>query len=196
MRRRTLTVVLMAAALSSSLSACFPLLATGAVGATMVATDRRTSGAYVDDQGIEIKARHQVESRLPSAHVNITSYNRAVLMTGEVPSEAARAEAELIVRGVPNVRKVYNHTVVAPASGITERNQDTWITTKIRTNLLNAQGFNPSHVKVVTERGVTYVFGLVTQAEGEAAAAAVSRTAGVQKVVTLFEYIAEVQPAS
>ncbi|WP_024304341.1 BON domain-containing protein [Pseudogulbenkiania sp. MAI-1] len=189
-----LRVLAGAALLSVGLSACVPLVVGGAAGAAAVATDRRTTGAYVDDQAIELKASSQVSAKLPSSHVNIASYNRAVLMTGEVPSEAAREQAELIVRGTPNVSKVHNYTVVAGSSALSERNNDTWITTKVRARLLDGKGFSPQSIKVVTERSVVYLMGLVTQAEGEAAAKVVSQTAGVQKVVTLYEYISEVQP--
>lgn len=192
--RRKLLLLASVALLSVGLSACVPLVVGGAAAGAAVASDRRTSGAYVDDQAIELKASDQITAKLPSAHVNVTSYNRAVLMSGEVPSDAAREQAELIVRGTPNVRKVYNHTVVAGSSALSERNNDTWITTKVRTRLLDGKGFSPQTIKIVTERGVVYMMGLVTQAEGEAAARVVSQTSGVQKVVTLFEYISEVQP--
>ncbi|SMF03885.1 BON domain-containing protein [Pseudogulbenkiania subflava] len=192
--RRKLVLLASVALLSVGMSACVPLVVGGAAAGAAVATDRRTSGAYIDDQAIELKASDQVSAKLPSAHINIASYNRAVLMSGEVPSEAAREQAELIVRGTPNVRKVYNHTVVAGSSALSERNNDTWITTKVRTRLFDGKGFSPQTIKIVTERGVVYMMGLVTQAEGEAAAKVVSQTSGVQKVVTLFEYISEVQP--
>ncbi|WP_337882530.1 BON domain-containing protein [Chromobacterium haemolyticum] len=184
--------VLLAAGFSSALSGCFGVVAAGAAGGALVATDRRTSGAYVDDQGIELKAADQIGKLLPSAHVNTTSFNRAVLLTGEVPSEQARQQAELTARGIPNVRRVFNYTVVAPSSGFSERSSDTWVTSKARTRLLDGKGYNPNNVKVVTERGVVYMLGMVTQAEGEAAAKVVSETSGVQKVVTLFEYINDI----
>lgn len=193
--KRTVCALLLAAGMMSGLSGCVGLVAAGAAGGALVATDRRTSGAYVDDQGIELKAADQMASRLPSAHVNTTSFNRAVLLTGEVPSEAARSQAELIVRGLPNVRRVYNYLSVEPASSLTTRGNDTWITSKVRARLLEGKGYNPNDVKVLTERGVVYMLGLVTQAEGAEAARMVSETAGVQKVVTLFEYIQEVAPA-
>ncbi|MDN0084336.1 BON domain-containing protein [Crenobacter sp. SG2305] len=194
MTRRHYALLFGAVLATTTLSGCLPLIAGGAAGGALVATDRRTSGAYVDDQAIEVKAQSQISDRLPSAHVNVASFNRAALMTGEVPSEEARQVAETLVRAQPNVRKVYNYTVVAPASSLSQRNNDTWITTKVRTNLLNGNGFPSSQVKVVTERGVVYVMGLLTQAEGDAAAQVVSQTAGVQKVVTLFEPISEIQP--
>ncbi|WP_235085921.1 BON domain-containing protein [Chromobacterium sp. Beijing] len=192
MMKRRVFAVLLAAGFSSALSGCFGVVAAGAAGGALVATDRRTSGAYVDDQGIELKAADQIGKLLPSAHVNTTSFNRAVLLTGEVPSEQARQQAELTARGIPNVRRVFNYTVVAPASGFSERSSDTWVTSKARTRLLDGKGYNPNNVKVVTERGVVYMLGMVTQAEGAAAAKVVSETSGVQKVVTLFEYINDI----
>ncbi|KMN82888.1 osmotically-inducible protein OsmY [Chromobacterium alkanivorans] len=190
--KRRVFAVLLAAGFSSALSGCFGVVAAGAAGGALVATDRRTSGAYVDDQGIELKAADQIGKQLPSAHVNTTSFNRAVLLTGEVPSEQARQQAELTARGIPNVRRVFNYTVVAPSSGFSERSSDTWVTSKARTRLLDGKGYNPNNVKVVTERGVVYMLGMVTQAEGAAAAKVVSETSGVQKVVTLFEYINDI----
>ncbi|HJV06822.1 MAG TPA: BON domain-containing protein [Chromobacteriaceae bacterium] len=196
MNKRTLTVLLLAAGFSGTLTACFPLVAGGAVGATMVATDRRTSGAYVDDQAIELKAADLIGKKLPSAHVNVTSFNRAVLLTGEVPSQQARQQADQIARGTPNVRRVYNYTDVDAAAGLGSRSNDTWITSKVRTRLMEGKGYAPTDIKVVTERGVVYLLGLVTQAEGQAAAQVVSQTAGVQKVVTLFETIQEITPSN
>lgn len=189
--RTSLLVVVLAATVG--LSGCLPVVAAGGAGAALVANDRRTSGAYMDDSTIEFKASHQIADKLPSSHVNISSYNRAVLMTGEVENEEARNAAELIVRGLPNVRKVNDYTEIAPVSSLTERNNDVWISTKVRGRLLNGNGFPPSQVKVVTERGVVYLLGMLTQAEGEAAARVVSQTSGVLKVVTLFEYINPVQ---
>ncbi|UTH76363.1 BON domain-containing protein [Chromobacterium sp. IIBBL 290-4] len=195
MMKRLMTAALLAAGLASSLSGCVGLVAAGAAGGALVASDRRTSGAYVDDQGIELKSGEQIASQLPSSHVNRTSFNRAVLLTGQVPSEEAKQKAELIVRGIPNVRRVFNYLTVAPASGFSDRSNDTWITSKTRARLLQGKGFNPNDVKVVTEGGVAYMLGLVTQAEGDAATRIVSETAGVQKVVTLYEFISEVAPA-
>lgn len=193
MRRRLLVLSLVAASVLG-LSGCFPLLvAGGAAGAALVAADRRTSGAYLDDQAIDLKASSQIRTKLPSAHVNVASYNRAVLLTGEVPSEEARAEAVLLARAQPNVREVYDHTVVAPASSIGERNHDTWVSTKLRARLLEGRGFSQHAVKAVTERGVVYLMGMVTKQEGEAVALVASQTSGVQKVVTLFEYINPIQ---
>ncbi|NDV13535.1 BON domain-containing protein [Crenobacter caeni] len=178
---------------AATLSGCVGLVAGGAVGATLVATDRRTSGAYADDQVIETRSAAKIAERLPSAHVNVTSFNRAVLLTGEVPSAEARAQAEQLVRGQPGVQKTWNYLVVAPASPLSARSNDTWITSKVRARMLDGQGFSPNAIKVVTERGVVYLLGLVTPAEGEAAARVASETAGVTQVITVFEPISEMR---
>lgn len=186
------TIIVMA--LPMLLSACFPLLAGGAAVGTVafVATDRRTGGAYVEDQGVEVKLSKQLNARLPTSHINVTSYNRAVLLTGEVLSEAAQQEAQTMARGMPNVRKVWDYTVVSPVSSLASRNNDTWITTKVRTRLLNGKGYPAQSIKVVTERGVTYLMGLVTKTEGGVATDVVRSTLGVQKVVPLFEYLPDI----
>ncbi|MBP7582271.1 MAG: BON domain-containing protein [Vogesella sp.] len=186
-RLKSLTL---AALLAANLSACFPLVAGGVAASALVVTDRRTSGTYVEDQGIELKAVRQLSERFAGSHVNATSYNRAVLLTGEAESEAQKADIELMIRGIPNVRRVYNHLVVAPVTTLAQRNNDTWLTTKVRARLLEGQGYPPNAIKVVTERGVVYLLGLVSDAEGEAASQVVAKTAGVRQVVTLFDPIA------
>lgn len=195
MVRRQWFAVVAAVLLSSQLTACFPIVAAGAVGGALVVSDRRTSGAYVDDQGIEVKLASQMASRFPAAHININSYNRAVLMTGEAPDEASRSQIELMVRAIPNVRRVYNYMTIEPASPLTQRNNDTWITTKVRARFLDAKEVPSQTVKVVTERGVTYLLGLVTEAEAQSVISVARSTSGVQKVVPLFETLQSV-PAS
>ncbi|MGL6071514.1 BON domain-containing protein [Craterilacuibacter sp.] len=189
MRISTLVVAVVCAA---TLSGCVALVAGGAATGVLVASDRRTSGAYVDDQSIELKASRQMLEKLPSSNVSLTSYNRVVLLTGEAASDAARAGAEMIARSQPNVQRVYNYLVIAPASGISGRSNDTWLTSKVRARLLDGKGYPPNAIKVVSERGVVYLLGLVTRAEGEAAARVASETSGVQQVVTLYEYISDV----
>lgn len=184
-----LLALLLATITATSLSACLPLVAGGVAASALVAADRRTSGAYVEDQGIELKATRQTSERFAGSHVNLTSYNRTVLLTGEALDDAQRQEIELMVRGIPNVQRVDNHLVVAPVSPMAQRNNDAWITTKVRARLLEGKGYPPQTIKVVTERGVVYLLGLVTASEGAAAADVVSKTSGVQQVVTLFETI-------
>ena len=143
----------------------------------------------MEDQGIELKASSQLGKQFPDAHININSFNRTVLMTGEIPAESARQPAEMLVRALPGVVRVEDYMVVAPPSTFSERNNDTWITGKVRSRLLGGEGYSSQAIKVITERGVVYMMGLVTRAEGDAAARVVSQTTGVVKVVTLFEYL-------
>jgi osmotically-inducible protein OsmY len=188
--KRTLLSLALAASLGVSLSACVPLVMGGAAGTAMVASDRRTSGAYVDDQAIELKAVSQMNQKLPDAHVNVTSFNRTVLMTGEVQTNDGRQQAELLVRALPGVSRVYNYTVVAEPSTLGQRNNDTWITAKVRGRLMSGKGdYSSQAIKLVSERGVVYLLGLVTPTEGDEVTALVSQTAGVLKVVPLFEYL-------
>jgi osmotically-inducible protein OsmY len=188
--KKTLLSLSVALALSASLSACFPLVAGGVAGTAMVASDRRTSGAYVDDQAIELKASSLLDKKYHEAHINVTSFNRAVLMTGEVATEADRTGAETVVRSVPGVSRVHNYTVVAEASTLGQRNNDAWISAKVRSRLVGGNGnYSSSAVKVVTERGVVYLMGLVTPQEASAVSTIASQTSGVLKVVTLFEYL-------
>ena len=188
MKRKIITLLL-ATSVASSLTACFPLIAGGMAATALVATDRRSSGTYVEDQTIELKTTRLISERFATARVAVTSYNRAVLIVGEAQDEAQRQAIELLIRGVPNVQRVYNHLVVAPPSTLAQRNNDTWITTKVRTRLLEGNGYPPQAIKVVTDRGTVYLFGLVTTAEGSAAANVASTTTGVQHVVTLFDQI-------
>ena len=169
---------------------CAPLLVGGAAaGGAMAANDRRTVGAITEDQGIELKAAGRINERYPNAHVNVTSYNRRVLLTGEVPEAAAKAQVERIVRGVENVQSVYNETIVAGVTSYTARSNDALITSKVKGRFLDANRFNALHVKVVTENGVVYLMGLVRRQEATDATEIARTTSGVQKVVRVFEYI-------
>jgi osmotically-inducible protein OsmY len=158
-------------------------------GGFLVAEDRRTVGTMTEDQGIEVKTSSRLDDRLRSSHINVTSYNRMVLLTGEVPNAAARDDAERIARGVENVRGVYNELQVSGNSSLSVRSNDSYITTKVKTRFVDSQKFNPVHVKVVTESGAVYLLGMVKRAEGEAASDVTRTTSGVVKVVRLFEYL-------
>ena len=155
----------------------------------LVANDRRTVGTVTEDQGIELKSSGRVGAGVKDAHINITSYNKMVLLTGEAPNAAAREEAERITRGVENVRGVYNELQVAGTSALSARTNDAYITSKVKARFVDGRKFNPVHVKVVTESGVVYLMGIVNRAEGEAATDIARTTSGVQKVVRLFEYM-------
>lgn len=173
-----------------SLPGCAPvLIGAGAAGALSMSEDRRSSGAQLDDQSIEWRAASRIGERFGSkAHVNVTSYNRAVLLTGEVSDERMRTEVDSLVRGVPSVQVVTNELVVAELTSLGSRTTDSYITSKIKTRFLDAAKFNALHVKVVTEAGVVYLLGTVTQKESDDAVEIARTTGGVRKVVKTFEY--------
>lgn len=194
MMNRQLWLLPLLVALTMPMSGCVALVAGGVAGATMVASDPRSNGAYVDDKAINSKAAALISQQLPTAHVNITSYNRAVLMTGEVPTDSAQKTAQRLVGSVPNVRRVFNYTVVATPSTFGQRNEDAWITSKVRGHLISVSG--STDVKVVTERSVVYLLGLIPEKQAQAVIDAVSKTSGVKKVVPLFEYVLPVPKPS
>lgn len=175
----------------SLLQGCTPLVVGGAaIGSVMLATDRRTIGTITEDEGIELRTGGRIGERFKDGvHVNVTSFNRIALLTGEVPNAEARAEVERIARAVDNVRGVHNETIIAGVSSYTVRSNDAVITTKVKTRFLDAQKFNPLDVKVVTENSVVYLMGLVKKSEANDAAEIARTTSGVQKVVRVFEYL-------
>jgi len=187
---RALQILLPAALLTAALlQGCAPVVMVGAGAAVMSYEDRRTTGAQVDDQTIELRAGNRIDDRFGSrVHVNVTSYNRYVLLTGEVPDEAARSEIEKSVRGVTNVLGVTNDLQVAGVSSATSRSNDTFLTTSVKTRFLNSDKFNGIHVKVVTEASVVYLLGVVTEQEATDAVELARTTSGVRKVVKMFEY--------
>jgi osmotically-inducible protein OsmY len=173
------------------LQGCAPLVMGGAaLTGIVLAGDRRTIGTITEDEGIELRTAGRIGERFKDGvHVNVTSFNRVSLLTGEVPSAEARAEAERIARAVDNVRGVHNEIIVAGVSSYTVRSNDAVITTKVKTRFLDAQKFNPLDVKVVTENSVVYLMGLVKKQEANDAAEIARTTSGVQKVVRVFEYL-------
>lgn len=189
--RRVFSAMLVLAALPL-LQACFPLVATGAGAGALMIADRRISEAYVMDEGIELRALGRINDRYGDrVHVNVTSYNRNVLITGEAPDAAAKADIEKIARGIDNVRSVTNELAVAPPTSYTSRSNDAYITSKIKARFLDANRFHPNHVKVVTEDRVAYLLGLVTKKEADAASEIARTTGDVRKVVRVFEYLSE-----
>ncbi|THF61202.1 BON domain-containing protein [Pseudothauera rhizosphaerae] len=190
--RRKALLALAALGAVPALQGCFPVVATGAgVGAAMFA-DRRTSGSYVEDEGIEWRTRNRIKERFGDAvNVSITSYNRNVLLTGEVPDEPTRAEIETIAKGVTNVRAVINETQVAGISPLSARATDAVTTSQVKARFVDTQTFGAHHVKVVTEAGTVFLMGLVTRAEADAATEVARTTNGVRKVVRVFEYISD-----
>jgi osmotically-inducible protein OsmY len=173
-------------------SACLPLAATGMAMGTMAAMDRRTVGAQTEDTEIEIRAGNRLPDAIKGARgVSITSYNRRVLLTGQVPDAVAKADAERAVRQVPGVREVHNELEIADRVTVSTTASDSAITARVKAGLLEQRGLNTNAVKVVTENGIVYLMGLLTQREGPAYAAVASRVPGVRRVVTLFEYLTD-----
>jgi osmotically-inducible protein OsmY len=191
-RNRVAATIVLLFCVTLLTSACVPLLIGGAVvGGAAVATDRRSAGAQLDDEVIETKSALAITERFKGNdfHVNVTSFNGIVLITGEVPSTGAKAEVEQVVRVNPKVRAVQNELVVGPATDIGSRSNDTLITSKVKTRFVEANKFQINYVKVVTENGVVYLMGIVRREEGDAAAEIARTTSGVQRVVKVFEYI-------
>ena len=170
-----------------ALQGCYPGAVT-AGGVTVVnADDRRTSGAQIDDKGIERKAGRQIEDKYgDQVHVDVTSYNRFVVIAGEVPSQQIKDDIGTMVLGVESVRNVQNELSVSAVPSASSKANDAYLTTKVKANFMSK--FDPNHVKVMTESGVVYLMGLVSRKEGDQAAEIASKTGGVQKVVTMFEY--------
>lgn len=189
---RAIATVLIAGAMASALSGCFGILLGGAVVGGMAATDRRTLGTQTEDQSIEIKAA----SRLPSVegefgHVNVTSFNRKVLLTGEVKDEATKAAVQRETAAIENVQAVANELTIGGPSSYTSRSNDALITTKVKAGLVDMKTIYASSFKVVTENGTVFLMGRVTQREGTVGADVARGIGGVNKVVKVFDYISE-----
>lgn len=173
-----------------TLTACAPILVGGAVTAVALTEDRRTGGAFVDDENIENRALLKVKSRFGSqVHVNITSYNRQVLLSGEATSDAVKRGVEDEVATLPGIKRIFNEMAVGPQAGVIAVSNDTRLTTIVKTRFLEANGFQANHVKVVTEANVVFLMGIVKRAEADAATQLASTTSGVARVVRLFEYL-------
>jgi osmotically-inducible protein OsmY len=183
--------LVLAVLLISELSGCVALLATGAAGGYVVSRDRRGAAAVIEDHTLASQAERRIESLKgldDETHINVSSYNLVLLVTGEAANEEDRQRVLEAVGSVPKVRHIYNEIRVGPASRVANRAADTAITTQVKSSLLGLTGIDLTRVKVVTERGVVYLMGLVTQKEGAAAAARARTVGGVRKVVKLFEY--------
>ncbi len=189
MTGRLSAIALLAAALPL-FQGCVPLVATGAATGVIMAEDRRTPGIFVEDEAIENKAQFAIGNKYGDrAHVNVTSFNRMALLTGEAPDQAARQDIEKMARSVENVRSVQNELAVGPPSSLAARSKDSYITSKIKARFVDAGKFSPAHVKVVTEASIVYLLGMVTRSEAEAATQLARSTSDVVKVVRVFEFI-------
>jgi osmotically-inducible protein OsmY len=190
-RRAGLALVLMGSTLGG-LTACFPLAVGGAVVGGMVAADRRTTGTVVEDEGIELRSGSRIREALGErGHVNVTSYNRQVLLTGEVASAQDRQLVEQIVTGVDNVRHIVNELAILGNSTLTQRSSDSLTTGRVKAGLVDASDLSANAFKITTERGTTYVMGRVTPREAKRATEVISATPGVQRVVRILETISE-----
>lgn len=190
----TPTVLRWTAALAAalSLSACAPLVLGTAVGGAFVATDRRTSGMQLEDQGIKLKAANRIRDALKDrGHVNVHAYNRMVLLTGEVPTEDDRAAAAVAAGQTENVSGVVNELIVSMNSTISSRSSDLLVATKVRATLVDARDVMSNAFDVVVERGDVYLMGMVTEREANRVAELVSTISGVRRVVKVFQIISE-----
>ncbi len=185
-------VLLLSATLG--LSACAPIMVGAAVGTGMVASDRRTSGAQLEDEAIELKSVNRIQENFGTrVRVNVTSYNRLVLLSGEVPSEADRQRVQQVVAGVDNVRSVVNELAVLDSPGLSQRTADVVLTGKVKAGLIDHKELSAQAFKVVTERGIVHLMGRVTRREADLATEIARTTSGVKSVVRIFEYISEAE---
>lgn len=173
------------------LQGCATAVVTGAATGAAVIHDRRTTGAVIDDQGIEFKVSKALftnKAIYDQSHINVTSYNGTVLLTGETPTEALKQQVTAEVQAIRNVGRIHNELLIAAPSSLPSRSSDAWITSKIKAKLTTDEHIDPFYIKVVTEHGVVYLMGLVSHAEADRAVNIVTQSAGVQRVIKIFEY--------
>jgi osmotically-inducible protein OsmY len=187
---RLASLSLGAVLLVGALSACAPLVIGGAMTTAMVASDRRTSGAQLEDQGIELRAANRLRDAMGDrSNASVTSYNRQVLLTGEVATAQDKALVEQTVAAVENVRSIVNELGVMGATSLTQRSADALVTGRIKATMIDARNVPATAFKVVTTRGTVYLMGLVTQNEADRATTIARHTQGVQRVVRLLEIV-------
>ncbi len=182
-------LLVVVATLVAALAGCVAAVVGGAGSAVLLGEDRRTVGTVAEDQGIELKASSRIGDRFKGAHINITSYSRMVLLTGEAADAAAKSEIGKIAQAVENVRGVFNEITVGGNRALSSRGNDSFITGKVKARFVDHQKFNAVHVKVVTESSVVYLLGMVKRKEADDATEIARTTSGTQKVVRLFEYL-------
>ena len=186
---RYVTLVAWLMGLAVLLGGCAAAVVTGAGAGVLAAEDRRTVATMTEDEGIELKTAQRVSDKVAGVHLNVTSYNRNVLLTGEAPNENARRDVERIARSVDNVRAVTNEMTIGPPTSLTSRANDAYVTSKVKARFVDAARFNPIHVKVVTENQAVFLLGLVRRQEAKDAVDVARTTEGVKRVVTVFEYL-------
>jgi osmotically-inducible protein OsmY len=182
---------------AATLGGCAALVVGGAVGTAVVVTDRRTAGTQLEDQNIELKALTRIRETVGErGHLNVTSYNRQALITGEVPSEADRTAVEQAIARIEGVRSTVNELAVMGSTSMTARSNDTILTSKVKASFIDAKDLQSGALKVVTERGVVYLMGRVTEREATRASDLARGISGVQKVVRVFEILTEAELAA
>ena len=190
--KNQMTKLLLILIAAVQLSACAPLMFGGVVGGAMIASDRRTTGIQVEDETIEQRSATAIRENFGSKeHINITSYNRQVLITGEVTSDTVRRQVESLIGRVENVRAVVNELAIGPASSFSDRSSDAVLVAKVKAAMVDTEDVFANVYKVVGERGTIYLMGRVTQREAKRATDVVRGVSGVKRVVRVFEYITE-----
>jgi osmotically-inducible protein OsmY len=176
--------------LIAPLQGCVPVVAAGVGTGAMMAQDRRSNEAFIEDQRMEARVSGLIEKEFKGVmHVNVTSFNLNILLTGEVPEEYTRAEIGKLISRVEKVRSVNNELLISANSSLVSRSNDSLTTSNVKLRFLNDKNFSAEHVKVVTENGTVFLLGIVNHAESDAAAEIASTTSGVKRVVKLFEYL-------
>lgn len=193
MKKTVMAGLLAASALLPLLHGCVPaVVVAGVAGGAMSSLDRRSLGTQTEDEGIEWKASARITEKFgEKVHVNYTSFNRRVLLTGEVANDEIKAEVERQVRGIANVQDIYNELTLRAMTSFAGRSNDAYITSKVKGRFVDVGKFNPIRVKVVTEAGTVYLMGILTQREADSAVWVTRTTAGVSRVVNVMEIISE-----
>ena len=174
------------------LQGCATAIITGAATGVSLVHDRRTTGAVIDDQGVEFKAALAIFNNkdiYEQSHINVTSYNGIILITGETLTEQLKQQVYDLVRVIPKVRTIHNELIIAAPSSLPSRSSDAWITSKVKAKITSDRQIDPFYIKVVTEHGIVYLMGIVNQSESDRAVSITSNSAGVQRVVKIFEYL-------
>lgn len=185
---------LLIVALGLPLTGCVEMAVVGAGTGVLMATDRRLSETYLADEGIEIRAANRIGEKFgDKVHVNVTSYNRTLLLTGEVPDADTREAVEKLATSVTDVKRISNELQVGGVTSYAARSNDVYLTSKVKARFLDAGKFTINHVKVITENGVVYLMGMVTQREADSAVEIARTTGGVQRVVRVLEVISDEQ---
>ncbi len=179
------------ALLCGALQGCFPLVAAGAgTAGVLLVNDRRAKAVYIDDQKIETGAALRIEKQIKGVmHVNVTSFNRRVLISGEVPNEATKAEIGEIVTALGKAQSIYNELAISASSSLVSRGNDSLITSNVKLRFLKNKNFNSEHIKVVTENSTVFLMGIVNRVEADAATEVTRTTQGVARVIRMFEYL-------